>query len=96
MVSYRFSIVLLQRLDKCVYLKLDIPLLPVEAQLSVESDGGSNGSGTTTMTIRNPLAAMRLGVSVREDLPNWYPNSATTSGIFVKGLIEGGAAHAVS
>ncbi|KAM3186783.1 hypothetical protein ACTXT7_003645 [Hymenolepis weldensis] len=80
-----------ERFEKCVYLKLDIPLLPVEAQLSVESDGGGSG---VAMTIRNRLAAMRLGVSVREDIPEWYPNSATTSGIFVKGLIEGGAAHA--
>nr|CUU99719.1 hypothetical transcript [Hymenolepis microstoma] len=80
-----------ERFEKCVYLKLDIPLLPVEAQLSVESDGGSSG---IAMTIRNRLATMRLGVSVREDIPEWYPNSSTTSGIFVKGLIEGGAAHA--
>ncbi|KAM7534400.1 hypothetical protein Aperf_G00000105504 [Anoplocephala perfoliata] len=80
-----------ERFEKCVYLQLDIPLLPVDAQLSVESDGGGSG---VAMTIRNRLAAMRLGVSVREDIPDWYPNSTTTSGIFVKGLIEGGAAHA--
>ncbi|EUB58007.1 Partitioning defective protein [Echinococcus granulosus] len=72
---------------------LDIPLLPVEAQLPVETDLNGGGSGVA-MKIRNRLAAMRLGVSVREDLPEWYPNSATMSGIFVKGLIEGGAAHA--
>nr|CDS24131.1 Partitioning defective 3 protein B [Echinococcus granulosus] len=82
-----------ERFEKCVYLKLDIPLLPVEAQLPVETDLNGGGSGVA-MKIRNRLAAMRLGVSVREDLPEWYPNSATMSGIFVKGLIEGGAAHA--
>lgn len=66
----------------------------MESQPPVETDVGGGGSGVA-MTIRNRLAAMRLGVSVREDLPDWYPNSATASGIFVKGLIEGGAAHAV-
>ncbi|KAL5960629.1 hypothetical protein TSMEX_011625 [Taenia solium] len=81
------------RFDKCVYLKLDIPLLPMESQPPVETEMGGGGSGVA-MTIRNRLAAMRLGVSVREDQPEWYPNSTTTSGIFVKGLIEGGAAHA--
>ncbi len=59
-------------------------------------------TSTATTTIRNRLATMRLGVSVRESLPDWYPNppgapiSPTASGVFVKGIIEGGAAHAVS